>query len=63
MEQMETTWGTVRAKVKLIGGKAVSASPEYEDCARLALAAGVPLWQVMNEAKKEIENSLTRNKH
>jgi len=58
MEQVETTWGPVQVKVKLLGGKAVSASPEYEDCARLALAAGVPLWQVTSQARQLAHDNL-----
>jgi uncharacterized protein (DUF111 family) len=34
------------AKVKRLDGRAVSAAPEYEDCARLARQNGVPLAQV-----------------
>jgi uncharacterized protein (DUF111 family) len=30
----------------------VAAAPEYEDCARLAAAAGVPLEQVMEAARR-----------
>jgi uncharacterized protein (DUF111 family) len=52
VEQVETEWGSVQVKLKLLGGKVVSASPEYEDCARLALAAGVPLMQVIHESSR-----------
>jgi len=61
MQQVETPWGTVRVKVKLMGGKAVSASPEYEDCARLALTAGVPLWQVIEGAKQAAGTKIIGN--
>jgi uncharacterized protein (DUF111 family) len=52
MRQVETPWGPVRVKAKLIDGQAVAASPEYDDCARLAAAAGVPLQQVMAAAQE-----------
>jgi uncharacterized protein (TIGR00299 family) protein len=53
--KVETPWGTVRIKVKLLGGKVVAASPEYDDCARLAAQAGVPLAEVMAAARQAFE--------
>jgi uncharacterized protein (DUF111 family) len=44
--EVETPHGTVRVKVS--GGG--SFSPEYEDCRRIARAAGVPLKNVIAEA-------------
>jgi uncharacterized protein (TIGR00299 family) protein len=44
--EVETRYGRVRMKVSEHG----SYAPEYEDCRTLALAAGVPLKQVMAEA-------------
>lgn len=41
-----TPWGTVRVKQKILGGVVVARAPEYEDCAALARAQGVPLAQV-----------------
>ncbi len=52
VRQVETPWGPVRVKVKMLQGKTVSASPEYDDCARLAAEAGVPLAEVMEAARK-----------
>jgi hypothetical protein len=49
--QVETPWGTVRVKLKLLGEQVISASPEYEDCAALARRAGVPLAEVMEAAR------------
>lgn len=46
---VETPWGPVRMKVKQLGGRAVSASPEYEDVARLARETGVT-WQEVHAA-------------
>jgi uncharacterized protein (DUF111 family) len=45
-----TPWGEVRVKVKLLGGREY-ASPEYEDCARLARQAGVSLRAVYDAAR------------
>ena len=44
--EVETRYGKVRMKVSENG----SYAPEYEDCRALALAAAVPLKQVMAEA-------------
>ncbi|MBN1658138.1 MAG: nickel pincer cofactor biosynthesis protein LarC [Anaerolineae bacterium] len=52
MAEVETPWGIVRVKVKLLADQAVSASPEYDDCARVAEQAGVPLADVMDAAWK-----------
>ncbi len=52
MRQVETPWGPVRVKVKFLGGEPIAASPEYEDCARLAAQAGVPLLEVMDAARQ-----------
>ncbi|MGI9147014.1 MAG: nickel pincer cofactor biosynthesis protein LarC [Chloroflexota bacterium] len=47
---VETPWGSVRVKVKHLGGLEVVA-PEFEDCASVARAAGVPLSQVYASAR------------
>jgi uncharacterized protein (TIGR00299 family) protein len=45
-----TPWGEVRLKDKILDGQVVASSPEYEDCARLAREAGVPLAEVYRAA-------------
>jgi uncharacterized protein (TIGR00299 family) protein len=45
-----TPWGDVRVKVKQLGGREI-VSPEYEDCARVARAADVPLRDVYAAAR------------
>jgi uncharacterized protein (DUF111 family) len=45
-----TPWGDVRVKVKHLGDRELVA-PEYEDCARVARAANVPLSQVYAAAR------------
>jgi uncharacterized protein (DUF111 family) len=45
-----TPWGDVRVKVKMLGSREVVA-PEFEDCARVARAADVPLEQVFAAAR------------
>ena len=45
-----TPWGDVRVKVKHLGERRLIA-PEYEDCARIARAANVPLRHVFEAAR------------
>jgi uncharacterized protein (TIGR00299 family) protein len=50
---VETEWGTVRMKVaRWPTGEVANASPEYEDCRKLAAQHSVPLKQVMQEAAR-----------
>jgi pyridinium-3,5-bisthiocarboxylic acid mononucleotide nickel chelatase len=46
---VETPFGKVRVKRGRFAGRMVAAAPEYEDCRRLALAAGVP-WREVHRA-------------
>jgi hypothetical protein len=46
MQKVQTEYGEVPLKLKILDGKVVQASPEYEDCSRLASEHNVPLIQV-----------------
>lgn len=48
--EVETPWGRVRIKRGLRGGAVLNAHPEFEDCRRIAEAAGVPLKRVQEAA-------------
>ena len=52
-ESMESVLGVIGVKVKYLGGKAVSASPEYEDCRKIALESGISLQDVYQQAMAE----------
>jgi hypothetical protein len=52
LRTVETPFGPVRVKVGTRERKLVTASPEYEDCRRIALEKGVPLREVMDAARK-----------
>jgi uncharacterized protein (TIGR00299 family) protein len=52
MRQVDTPWGRVRVKAKLLGKETVALSPEYDDCVRLAEEARVTLAEVMEAARK-----------
>ena len=49
---VETPFGPVGVKVARRGGKVMNASPEFEDCARIAAASGTPLKDVQAAAIK-----------
>ena len=53
IESMESVLGVIGVKVKYLGGKAVSASPEYEDCRKIALESGISLQDVYQQAMAE----------
>ena len=44
-EQVDTPWGPATVKVKEVAG-ARTASPEYDDCVRLAREHGLSVWDV-----------------
>lgn len=50
MAEVETPFGRVRVKVKWLGGKAVGAAPEYDDCVGLARLHDRPLRDVLSAA-------------
>jgi uncharacterized protein (TIGR00299 family) protein len=47
---VQTRYGEVRVKLATLEGTVVNASPEFEDCRRLSLEAGVPLKAVVAAA-------------
>jgi uncharacterized protein (TIGR00299 family) protein len=50
---MESTLGMVSVKVKYVGGKAIGAAPEYEDCRRIAVERDIPLQEVHRRVSEE----------
>ena len=49
---VETPLGAIRVKVATRGGRVMNASPEFEDCARIAAARGLPIKEVQAIATK-----------
>ncbi len=47
IETVESPWGTIRVKLKLLAGVVAGIAPEYEDCAYLADKHSLPLLQFM----------------
>ena len=54
---LETDLGIISVKVKSLEGKAVSVSPEFEDCRRVALETGLPLQEVYQRAEAEARSA------
>ncbi|MGD0006068.1 MAG: nickel pincer cofactor biosynthesis protein LarC [Anaerolineaceae bacterium] len=56
---VQTEYGEVPLKLKILDGKVVQAAPEYEVCARLANEHNVPLAKVYAAATREVDKSTT----
>jgi pyridinium-3,5-bisthiocarboxylic acid mononucleotide nickel chelatase len=52
IREVETTYGKVRIKISSRGGEVLTATPEFEDCRKIAEDKHVPLKAVMEEAKR-----------
>lgn len=50
MRSVETQWGKVPVKLKIIKGRTMGAAPEYDRCAEIAANAGVPVLLVYEAA-------------
>ena len=58
MVHVDTPLGKVAVKVKELGGRAVDAAPEYEDCRRIAREHGLDLREVMRIAAESARREL-----
>jgi uncharacterized protein (TIGR00299 family) protein len=59
---VETPLGSVRMKVSRMNGTILNATPEYEDCQRIAAERGVPLKQVIAAASFEFQKRVENRK-
>ncbi|HRX46430.1 MAG TPA: LarC family nickel insertion protein, partial [Spirochaetota bacterium] len=50
---VETPYGVINVKVHVMNGKAVTISPEYEECRIIAMENDIPLKNVYNSALQE----------
>lgn len=51
MRSLETRWGTLPVKVKRLDGKIIQATPEFDDCLRVAQAHQLPVADVFREVQ------------
>lgn len=49
--EVKTPYGTIRVKISKQGNEVLTATPEYEDCKKIAEEKNIPAKQVMEEAK------------
>jgi len=54
LKEVDTIYGKIRVKISKHGDDILTATPEYEDCRKIAEEKQIPLKQVMEEAKKHI---------
>ncbi|GAC1519122.1 MAG: nickel pincer cofactor biosynthesis protein LarC [Ktedonobacteraceae bacterium] len=59
-QYIETPFGKMLVKVKLLGGHVISAAPEYEECRRIALERSLPLEEVYEVARQAIQSVIIR---
>lgn len=56
---VKTDYGTIRVKLRKIDGTITQIAPEYDDCATIASDLGIPISQVMNDARRAATAHLT----
>jgi len=52
---VETPFGEVRMKISRLHGSVLNATPEYEDCRRIAAQKNIPLKQVLEAATYQFQ--------
>jgi pyridinium-3,5-bisthiocarboxylic acid mononucleotide nickel chelatase len=57
-----TPFGEIRMKLARMNGSILSATPEYEDCQRIAIERGVPLKQVIAAAAFQFQKQQEKQK-
>lgn len=57
-QRLDTPFGPMTVKVKLLGSQVISAAPEYEDCRRIAQERHVPLTEVYKVVQEEIKRTI-----
>jgi len=62
IETIDTEYGRVRIKVARDGARTLHFQPEYDDCARLAIQANVPLLEVQAAATAAFRDKLKAQK-
>ncbi len=58
-ETIATALGPVIVKVKRLGSRIVSATPEYEECQRIAREHAIPLMDVYEVVRAALQNSIS----
>lgn len=58
---INTEWGKIRTKVRILEDYRKSAFPEYDDCRKAAAEHGVPIQKVYTEVKQKAETIFREN--
>jgi len=61
--EVETPWGPVRVKLGMLGDEVVNATPEFDDCERLAEQHGVAVKQVIQAASAAYAGGVASEEH
>jgi len=61
--EVETPWGPVRVKLGMLGDEVVNATPEFDDCERLAEQHGVAVKQVIQAASAGYAGGVASEEH
>jgi uncharacterized protein (TIGR00299 family) protein len=62
-QKVNTPFGDVRVKIKILDGHAIQAAPEYEDCVILAKEKNVTLGEVYQAAQTAGQALLNKDEH
>jgi uncharacterized protein (TIGR00299 family) protein len=54
LREIDTSYGKIRVKISRRGDEVLTATPEYEDCRRIAEERKIPLKQVIEETQNEL---------
>lgn len=60
VERVATRWGKVSVKIGILDGTEIQAWPEYEECAKIARARGIPLREIQREVLSARERARGR---
>ena len=55
LERLQTPFGSISIKIKRLGNRVIGATPEYDDCQRIALEKGIPLEDVYDVVRHVIK--------
>jgi uncharacterized protein (DUF111 family) len=60
--RVDTGHGPIGVKVGYVDGQPATVAPEYDDCARAARAARVPVRRIYEEARRLAEQEISRSR-
>ena len=61
IEEFQSSLGVINVKIKVLNGKDIAVSPEYEDCKKIALKKSLSLIKVLDIVNFEASNQILGN--